>query len=48
MTGLQQSINSTQKQYFSFRGPVNMAEKKTEKIDMYDFPAHDLHSGTKR
>ena len=48
VTGLQQSTKDTQKQYFSFRGPVNMAEKKTEKIDMYDFPVHDLHSGTKR
>ena len=41
MTGLQQSIKGTQKQYFSSRGPVNMAEKKNEEIDMYDFPVHD-------
>ena len=31
VTGLQQSTKGTQKQYFSFRGPVNMAQKKNRK-----------------
>ena len=31
VTGLQQSTKGTQKQYFSFRGPVNMAQKKKPK-----------------
>ena len=37
-------------QYFwisTNRGPANLVEEN-EKIGMYDFPMHDLHSGTKR
>ena len=37
-------------QYFwisTNRGPANLVEEN-EKIGMYDFPVHDLHSGTKR
>ena len=41
MTGLQESTKGTQKQYFSLRGPMNMAEKNPKKIEMCHFPVHD-------
>ena len=54
VTGLQQSIKGTQKLHYSFRGPVNMAEKnnkqtnKKQNIDMCDYPVHDcFHGSTK-
>ena len=37
VTGLQQSTKGTQKQYFSFRSPVNMAEKKEKKLTCVTF-----------